>query len=132
MVLEIPVGDLLARRPPYGGEALGVCDELAQRADAVRAARDMRVQPDIHDPPALRAFRIEHVELLDQRVAKLVGGVILAGDEGEVVDFVRIGRRDDRAVGGADQIGLIVVHNVAVKGAAIFRENIGGLRRRTQ
>src|SRR3546814_6622572 len=57
-------------------------DELAQRADAVGAARDVRMQADVHDPATGRPFRIEDVEFLDQRLRELVGGEILARDEG--------------------------------------------------
>src|SRR3546814_2070463 len=75
----------------------------------------VRMQADVHDPATGRPFRIEDVEFLDQRLRELVGGEILARDEGEVVDLVRIGGRDDRPVRGAQQIGLIVVHDVAVR-----------------
>ena len=46
------------------------------------------MQPHVHHAGLLRAFRVKHVEFLDQHVAEFVGRMTAPGEQGEVVDFV--------------------------------------------
>src|SRR6185503_14998911 len=64
MVLQIPLGDLLAGGEPDIVELLAVGDEIPERADAEGLADDMRMQAHIHEAPAFGALRVEPVELL--------------------------------------------------------------------
>ena len=132
MVFEIPVGDLFASRPPDARQRLRMFDELAQGADPVRPAGDVRVKADVHHAARRGPLFVEHVEFLDQRLRELVGREVLACDEREIVDLVRIGRRDDRALVRPQQVRLVVVHDVAVEGAAGLREDRGRVERPAQ
>src|SRR5215469_16182301 len=76
---EIPRGDLLAGRKPDVRLSFDIFDELAQRGNPVRLTDDMRVQADVHDPPATCAFGVklietepEHIDAIARRKAPAV------------------------------------------------------------
>ena len=84
----------------------------------------MGVETEVHQPPAGCAFRIEHIELFLEQIESFVRGVAATHENHEVVDFIRVGDRDDRAVVGMDQIGLIVVEIIGRIEQALFGKNI--------
>ena len=90
------------------------------------------MQADVHDAAGPGAFRVQHLQLLDQDVAHLIGGMPATHDQGEIIDLVRIRHGDDRPVGRAQQVGLVVVHQVAIKTAAVLGQDVSRLQRAPQ
>src|SRR2546427_12943348 len=68
----------------------------------------MRVQADVHDPPAACAFGVKLIETEPEHIDAVASRTARAGERVEVVDVVRIRHADDRPMDGIDQIGLMV------------------------
>src|SRR5262245_10081407 len=95
VILEIPLGNLLARGEPYAVELFGVADEIAQGADAKRLADHVRMQADIHEASAGSALGIKPIELLLEHLEASLDGQSLP-QEAEVVDLGRVGDGNHR------------------------------------
>ena len=65
-----------------------------------------------HHARILRALGVEPIELVLAALEPLRGGVMLDDHHGDVVELERIRHGDDRSRGGADLVGLVVVHPV--------------------
>ena len=76
---------------PHACVLMHVVHRLFQRANAVGLAYHPGVQRDGHDAAALgRGFSVQHVELVDQRVPKIVFGVVVLHQDGVVVHVHRV------------------------------------------
>src|SRR5258708_30839430 len=92
-----PGRDCVLAREPDAGLRARVSQKAVEAAHAVRVTGDAIVQADDHHAPALRAFFVELVELVAQRL--LVGRRAPAGERErhDVVEMERIRHRHEVA-----------------------------------
>src|SRR6266480_4437081 len=94
VVLVVPAGDLATRREP---DAIVAGDVLQRAVEPFRAERmpgEVRVQRQCHHAPAVLALGVQHVELVADHLAKLLGGESLAHEDGDVIELLRVGDGD--------------------------------------
>src|SRR6188768_1362959 len=91
--------DVAGPRQPYAllvfvREAMR--ERLAERAQAERLPRNISMQPQREDERLLLGLREHHFELVDDHVAEFARGVAAMQQGGDVVQFERVGYRQQR------------------------------------
>ena len=95
--------------------------------DSVGDAVQVGVDGDGHDAGDGGAFLVEAAELVAAAAEDLVGGLLLDGGDGDVVELDGVGDGDQGAGLGADRDGLVVEHPVGDVFDAELGEEVGGL-----
>src|SRR5580693_7685324 len=96
-VLERPFGDLVLAGEPDSGLRLRIGQEPVEHTHPVGMTRNAVMQRDDHHPALCRAFLVELVELVLQRL--LVGGGVVPfeGEGHDIVHVERVGHSDEIA-----------------------------------